>query len=316
MTTAFVFPGQGSQKAGMGRDFHDAFEESRRTFEEAAEALDLDIGAICFAPDDERLGLTEYQQPAILVTEVAMMRALGARFELTAELFGGHSLGEYSALVAAGVIPLAEAARLVRERGRLMQEAVAPGTGKMVALVHKGADAGALEDTLVRTIDGLGVDVANRNAPTQLVLSGSADDIDRALERIGEEPSLGRVRAIPLRVSAPFHSRWMAPVAEEFRATLEASAPLWSPAGADSVTSNYRGAFHAADAEALVEALTRQIAATVRWTDNMQALADAGARVIEVGPGKPLRALFAAVDIETMSITDLASAQAASAAPG
>src|SRR6516164_5095870 len=165
--TTVVFPGQGSQRAGMGRDFDERFGASRRAFEEASEALRLDVRSLCFSPD-ERLGLTEYAQPAILATEIAMLRGLAEGFGIRPDRFGGHSLGEYAALVAAGVIPFADAVRIVRERGRLMQETVPAGEGRMTAIIAEPIDLAVVQ----RALDGVAVNLANDNSPSQVVISG------------------------------------------------------------------------------------------------------------------------------------------------
>jgi [acyl-carrier-protein] S-malonyltransferase/trans-AT polyketide synthase/acyltransferase/oxidoreductase domain-containing protein len=207
--TTIVFPGQGSQRPGIGRDFDERFAASRRVFDEASDALALDLRRLCFAADD-RLGLTEYAQPAILATEVAMLHGLAEAFGLSAQRFGGHSLGEYTALVAAGVVPLDDALRIVRHRGRLMQEAVPVGRGRMVAVVGTDLDPARIASA----IDGLSVAVANDNSPEQVVLSGLADDVQTADRRLAE--SVGPpLRVVALDVSAPFHSPMMMPVSAE-----------------------------------------------------------------------------------------------------
>lgn len=303
--SVLVFPGQGSQRAGMALDFCQDFAESREVFEEASEALALDLRALC-AGEDDRLGLTEYTQPAILVAEIAMLRALRAHMGLEAARFGGHSLGEYTALVAAGVIPLREAARLVRERGRRMQEAVPRGEGAMAAVIRDPLDEGALREA----VSGLCVDLANMNAPDQIVISGGAADVDLAVARIPEHPALGGARAKRLDVSAPFHSRLMAPIEPGFRELLRESASGWDLTRAAAVVSNYTGTFHQAEAEAVVDALTRQISGGVRWVENMRALLDAGpARVLEIGPNRPLRGFFRALGVEVDAIFNTTTAR-------
>lgn len=286
-----VFPGQGVQRTGMAQDFHDAFAEARAVFDEAGDALHLDVARLCFEPDD-RLDLTEFAQPAIVTAEVAMVRVLTGHFGLAATVHGGHSLGEYSALVAAGAVPLTDAVELVRERGRLMQAAVPAGRGSMKAVVQRGLDVEALEAALT----GVAVDIANHNSPDQVVLSGLTADVDEAAGRLREVPGFERARALPLNVSAPFHSRLMAPAENAFRPLLAERAPGWNGAAAAAVTSNTTGGFHAGDADALVDALARQISAPVRWLDNMRVLVARCRRIIEVGPGKPLRAFFAALE--------------------
>jgi [acyl-carrier-protein] S-malonyltransferase/trans-AT polyketide synthase/acyltransferase/oxidoreductase domain-containing protein len=214
-TVVVVFPGQGSQRPGMAIDFCDEFPVSRQAFEEASDALGLDVRAIC-AGDDGRLDLTEYTQPCIVTAEIAMFRALESELGLAPGRFGGHSLGEYTALCAAGVLPLASAVKLVRRRGALMQTAVPVGEGAMTAVI--GADVA--ERDLAAELDGLEVDVANRNAPDQIVLSGPAAKMPTAAERVAASLGDALDKLVPLNVSAPFHSRMMRPIEPAFRAEL------------------------------------------------------------------------------------------------
>ena len=304
--TTVVFPGQGSQRAGMGRDFCERFAPSRLAYEEASDALGLDVAALCFGEDD-RLSLTEYAQPAILTTEIAMLRGLGEAFGLEPVRFGGHSLGEYTALVGAGVLPLAAAVRIVRERGRLMQQAVPVGQGRMLAVIGRDLDVAAVE----HAIAGLAVTVANDNSPEQVVLSGLADDVAVAEGRLAADATL---RLVPLDVSAPFHSPLMAGIEPAFAAVLEALAAGWDASRAAAVTSNFTGGFHGTDPAALRARLVRQISGTVRWRGNMVALADGAERIVEIGPGRPLRGFFKAVGVSIESITDVRSATRASVA--
>lgn len=307
MKAVAAFPGQGCQKAGMGRDFHDASPEARAVFEEASQTLGLDMQALCFETD-ERLALTEYQQPAILTVEIAILRYLEASFDLQFERVGGHSLGEYAALVAAGLMPLGAALNLVRERGRLMQEAVPPGQGAMAAVLAKSGEQ-LDRPAIIELAARFDVDVANDNAPNQLVLSGKTESIDAALAAVSEDPALGKTRAIRLRVSAPFHSRWMKPVASAFQPILTDSADSWDLSKAPQVTSNTSGGLHQPSADAVISALTTQITATVRWTENMQALAEPGLPIFEIGPGRPLRGFFAAAGIGCRSISTIEQAR-------
>jgi len=307
--TAVIFPGQGVQRVGMARDFYEASASARAAFAEACDALGLDLTALCFEQDD-RLALTEYAQPAILTAEIAMLRVAEQEMGFAPSRFGGHSLGEYTALVAAGVLPLAVAVRLVRERGRLMQEAVAVGQGGMRAIVQPDVDVKRLEQAL----DGLTVDVANVNCPDQVVLSGREGDLDVAVERIRSLDGYGRARAIALRVSAPFHCRLMKPAEDAFRPQLEAVADSLLTAAAGSVTCNFTGDYHAADAMLVIDRLARQISAPVQWLSNMRALAAACNRIVELGPGKPLRAFFAKLaeaKVAVVSVTDLEAARSA-----
>jgi [acyl-carrier-protein] S-malonyltransferase/trans-AT polyketide synthase/acyltransferase/oxidoreductase domain-containing protein len=302
-TTTIVFPGQGTQRAGMGQDFHSWSTAARDVYAEASDALGLDLCALCFA-DDERLGLTELAQPAILATEIAMLRAIETELGLSASTYGGHSLGEYTALVACGALPLASAVRLVRERGRLMQDAVPVGRGGMTAVIGDALDAAAIADAL----DGLTVAIANDNAASQLVLSGLSTDLPRARLRIAALPGHERVRFVDLPVSAPFHSPLMAGIAPAYESALDGARATLDPGPAADVTCNYTGEFHDADADAIVDRLIRQIAGTVRWRDNMAAIARRGGRVIEIGPGRPLRGFLKTVGIDAATITDVRSA--------
>jgi [acyl-carrier-protein] S-malonyltransferase len=298
--TALVFPGQGSQRPGMARDFHHEFPSAREAFREASDACGVDLGAICFG-DDERLNLTEFTQPCILTAEIAMLRVLREEHGLAAEWYAGHSLGEYTALVAAGVLSLGDAARLVRRRGALMQQAVPPGNGAMLAVVGRGLDI----DELRTQLEGLEVDAANHNSSSQIVVSGSATDVEEAKKRLGGK---GR-RLIPLNVSAPFHSRLMRSVEPTFAEALQTTRI--AAGEAPRVASNYTGGFHTADAATVRENLVRQISGTVRWVDNMRSIAEKTQRVLEIGPGKPLSGFFKDAGVEAQAITQLAGAREA-----
>ena len=176
---AVVFPGQGSQRPGMGKDFYEQIPVCRETYEEAADALGWDVSKMCFG-EDERLNLTEYTQPCIVTTEIAMLRGLSKRYGFASEYFGGHSLGEFTALVAAGVMPLAETLKIVQTRGKLMQEAVPVGVGGMAAVISEDIDI----EMLTKIMDGLNADVANINSTNQVVISGELPAIDETEKRI------------------------------------------------------------------------------------------------------------------------------------
>ncbi len=306
---AVVFPGQGSQKPGMGRDFYDTYAESRAVYEEASAALGYDVAALSF-DDPERLALTEFQQPAILATEIAMLAALRARHGWEPRFFGGHSLGEYTALVAAGAIGLADAVRLVALRGRLMQEAVPPGAGAMTAVIQADLDI----EWLRKAASAFEVDVANHNALDQAALSGLAPNVAAAVAGVKADQQR-RVRAIPLRVSAPFHSRHMKCVEAPLRDALQSVGRL-SGAAAVRVLSNTSGTTHTGSREHLEDSLVRQVSSTVRWVDCMRELLDRGCEVVEVGPGRPLRGFFASLGLEIRSVTTVATVAAASKEPG
>lgn len=218
--TALVFPGQGTQRTGMGRDFYDNIPASRDTFEEASQALGCDVASLCFE-DDYRLNLTEYAQPCILTTEIAMFRGLQSLYGFEPDFFGGHSLGEYTALVAANVIPFSDALKTVRARGRLMQQASPPRTGCMAAVIAENLDI----DDIRHTLEGLSLDVANINSSGQVVISGRADSMDIAQIRLEQAAKNNQpIRFVPLNVSAPFHSRFMLGIRDAFRDVLESIA--------------------------------------------------------------------------------------------
>lgn len=301
--TAVVFPGQGSQRTGMARDFYLELESSRRTFEEASDASGLDLAALCFEPD-ARLGLTEFTQPALLTAEVAMYRGLRDEMGLCASYFGGHSLGEYSALVAADVLPLASAVQLVRLRGRLMQSAAPPGSGGMVVLCAPDI-ATHITPELARTWD---CDVACCNSPNQIVLAGTRAALATATEAaVALTPE--NLDVVVLDVSAPFHCRQQAAIVEGLRAALLGIGELLCPERASHTTCNATGRFHRDDLTSLVDALAAQVSCTVRWSDNMQRLCDVADPIYEIGPSRPLSSLFASLGRKTVAITSLRAAR-------
>lgn len=304
MSCAVVFPGQGSQRVGMARDFHERFAVSRAVFEEASEALGLDLAALCFE-DSDQLDLTEFTQPAILTAEIAMLRALEQELGFAATHYGGHSLGEYTALTAAGALPLASAVRLVRRRGALMQAAVPAGEGAMSAVIGSG-----IVDRIASVeLDDLGVDVANKNSVDQVVISGPTAGIATAEQRIEAELSGSEHQVVRLNVSAPFHSRMMRGIEPEFRRELDSASSGFSPERSTVVTSNLRGGFHRP--EDMLDALVGQISGTVDFIANMRALAAAAERVVEVGPNKPLRRFFSTLGVDVTSIINVRGAEKA-----
>lgn len=299
-----VFPGQGSQRAGMARDFHDEFPLAREVFTEASDALGFDVAKLCF-DDDPRLDLTEFTQPAIVTAELAMLRVIQSEWGLAPTAFGGHSLGEYSALCGAGVLPLAQAVRLVHRRGALMQAAVPVGAGAMSAIVA----ARVVEAGIDELIADLGVDVANLNSLDQLVISGPTSGVEAAEARIAGKLSPGAHEVIRLNVSAPFHSRLMRGIEAEFRAELEAAAPHMKVSFATRVSSNLRGGFHAGTLDDLLAALTGQISGTVDWLANMRVLSANADRIVEIGPNRPLKRFFGTLGVEITSIINVKTAR-------
>lgn len=283
MSTVIVFPGQGCQKQGMAQDFVAAHPESRAVFEEASDALGLDLQALC-TQDDPRLHLTEFTQPAILTAEIAMLRALQAEHGLGAERWAGHSLGEYTALVAAGALDLASAVRVVRERGRRMQSAVPAGVGAMAAIIQPELEISAVRACLNQA------DIANHNAPNQVVISGASAEVQAATERYRSTEQGSRAKIRMLKVSAPFHSRLMAPIEADFRTLL--AEQTWEPMASTAVLSNITGQPYSGTLKGLLDGLTAQISGTVRWVDCMSTIIEDASGIIEIGPGRPLRGFF------------------------
>jgi len=303
--TAIVFPGQGSQRHGMGKDFYESIPECRQIYEQASDALGWDVAALCFG-EDERLNLTAYAQPSIVVTEIAMLKAIIDKYGITPDVFGGHSLGEYTALVAAGVLPLETVLRIVHIRGSLMQEAVPVGEGGMAAVIRKDLSTRMIRELL----SDLPIDVANINSPNQIVISGRSRAMPEAEERLvkalaDENPA----RFVALNVSAPFHSRFMQTIEEPFEDELACVRRQLKAENAVRVTSNFTGGFHSADGEEIIERLVAQLSGTVQWCDNMRAIASQADRVYEIGPNRPLRDFFKTIGVTCISLTTLSSAE-------
>ncbi|MBN2397439.1 MAG: ACP S-malonyltransferase [Deltaproteobacteria bacterium] len=302
---AVVFPGQGSQRPGMGKDFYDAIPVSGDAYREASDALGWDVAAMCFE-DDERLNLTEYSQPCILATEIAMFRGLQLLYGFAPGYFGGHSLGEYTALVAAGVLSFPDALKTVQARGRLMQEATPVGMGAMAAVIADGLDV----ERVLEALEGLPVDLANDNSADQVVISGEAKAVSEAEERlrksVGDNPSF---RFIPLNVSAPFHSRFMETIEGRFREVLRGIEGRMQPAEARQVTANFTGLFHSDKSGEIIDRMVSQLSHTVQWRKNMNTLAAVADSIFEVGPGRPLKGFFKTVHLECQSITTFSGAQ-------
>lgn len=284
MMVAFVFPGQGSQYAGMGKDLADNFSQARQVFEEASDALGLDLARLCFEGPEEDLRLTANTQPAILTASVAALRVVEQEYGVAPAYAAGHSLGEYSALVCAGALSLADAVRTVRQRGLFMQEAVPVGVGTMAAIM--GLDHEVLEEICRQAAEGEVVAPANFNSPGQVVIAGHVGAIDRAIVLARER---GAKRALPLPVSAPFHCSLMMPAAERLARTL-AELPV-TPLGLP-VVSNVEAAPNS-DPLRLKELLVRQVSAPVRWDESVANMARLGVeRFVEIGPGKVLCGLI------------------------
>ena len=304
MTIACVFPGQGSQKVGMGKALADAFVESRSAFDEVDDALGIPLSRLCFEGPEKDLQLTANTQPAILATSIAAWRALAAH-GIRPAFVAGHSLGEYSALVAAGAIGLADAAIAVRRRGQYMQEAVPVGMGAMAAIL--GLDLPAVEAACREAAQGQVVSPANINSPGQVVIAGHRQAVDRASALA---KAAGAKRTVPLPVSAPFHCALMAPAKERLARDL-ASVAFRDP---EVPLVNNVDALVIRTADDCREGLVRQVSAPVRWLEVVETLAREGVdTVIEVGPGTVLSGLVKKIDkgLRVWNVEDPASLEAA-----
>lgn len=282
--TAFVFPGQGSQYVGMGKELWAQFAIAKEVFHEAEEALGFALTRLCFDGPEADLKLTENTQPAILTTSVAALRVLELETPLRPAVVAGHSLGEYSALVAAGALRFSDAARVVRERGRLMQQAVPPGEGAMAVLI--GLEMDAVQQLCSDASQGDVVSPANYNGGGQVVIAGAKNAVARAMVLAKER---GAKRAMELPVSAPFHCALMAPAAEGLQKVL---TPITIHPFTISVVSNVEAEVNLS-ADRVKALLTEQAVRPVRWEESIKKLAALGCtRVLEIGPGKVLKGLI------------------------
>ena len=291
MKTAIIFPGQGAQYPGMGREVYEKYPAAREVFDEADRALGFSLSALCFEGPEDQLKLTENTQPAILTMSMAAYRVLEGR-GVRPDFVAGHSLGEYSALVAAGALTLADAVSLVRRRGRYMQEAVPVGDGAMAALL--GIEFNAVLAVCERAAEGQIVTPANLNSPGQVVIAGHREAVERAVKLAKEA---GAKRAVLLQVSAPFHCALLKPAEDRLAMDLEACAfadlkfPLVTNVDAAPILT----------AEAARVALKRQVSRPVRWQQSVEFMLAQGVRTfVEAGPGRVLSGLVRAIDKSVM----------------
>lgn len=300
---AFVFPGQASQYSGMGKELAEKYPVARAVFDEADKALGFSVSKLCFEGTEDDLKLTANTQPAILTVSVAAGRVLAEK-GIAPDFVAGHSLGEYSALVAAGSVKFADAVKLVHKRGTYMQEAVPAGQGAMAAIM--GLSPAVVQDACKRAAEGEICSPANLNSPEQTVISGHAGAVKRAVEIASQ---LGAKRSMVLPVSAPFHSALMTPAQEKLEKDLNAAkfedlqVPLVTNVDADSIRQG----------EEARSALIRQVTMPVRWEESMRMLLDEGVNTfVEVGPGRVLTGLMRQIErsVATLNVEDEKSLQA------
>ena len=302
---AFIFPGQGSQHPGMGKDLADNFPAAKQIFEEADRSVGFALSDLCFNGPAEELQLTENTQPAILTTSIAALRAMQAEEFPAPNFVAGHSLGEYSALVAANALSLSDAVKIVRARGGYMQEAVPVGTGAMAAIL--GADLQTVKDACDEAAQGEVCSPANINSPAQIVIAGDTAAIDRAIPILKER---GAKRAIKLNVSAPFHCALMKPAQDRLAGDLEKAefrdltVPVVTNVDAKAVVSGKEAR----------ESLVRQVSQPVRWLESVEFLITQGVQTfVEIGPGKVLSGLVRQInrDVRCVNVEDAASLRSA-----
>ncbi len=292
--TAFIYPGQGAQKAGMGADFYENCPEARELFDQAGEALGLDMAALCFEENDQ-LNLTEYTQAALVTTTLAMTRVV-EKHGIHADMTAGLSLGEYSAIAAAGGMSELDAIRLVRKRGILMQNTVPAGEGAMCAVM--AMDAGKIEE-VIAPIDG--VSIANYNCPGQIVITGEKHGVEQAAEALKEA---GAKRTVMLNVSGPFHSPMLIPAGEKLAGELAdvQMSPLKIPYVTNVTTEII------SDISRTKELLKEQVSSPVRWMQSMEVMIENGVDTfIEIGPGRTLAGFMKKInrDVKVYNIAAL-----------
>lgn len=301
---AFIFPGQGSQYVGMGSDFYEKFEESKKIFDEANEVLNMDLKGICFNGTEEDLKKTENTQPAILATSIAILKAMQSR-GIDCEYTAGLSLGEYSSLVMSGSLEFKDALKVVKERGRFMQEAVPQGVGGMAAIL--GLNKENIPSVLLSTKKFGVVEVANYNSPEQVVLSGDVEGLKIACE---EAIKLGAKKAVPLSVSAPFHSSLLSSAGERLKNEL---STVQFHQSNKKMVSNVDGKM-IANIDEIKPKLVNQVSQSVLWQQSVELMINEGVNTfVEIGPGKSLSGFVKRIgkamgkEVKALSVTDVVS---------
>lgn len=298
---AVVFPGQGAQKRGMAQDFYENFEVARNIFAVANQYLPFDVNALCFEENDQ-LQQTAYTQPCIVTAEIAMFESLRhALADFEPQYFGGHSLGEYAALVAAQVLPFDVAIQLVGKRGELMQNAGIDGG--MAAIIREPLPLAELEAKAKQ----YEIDIANDNSSSQVVLSGEQQALNALVAEL-EQAYGADIRCVMLKVSAPFHSRHMKDIEQTFLAFLNQFKDSFNANSADKVVSNYLGRFYQKNTDEIIQALANQLSGSVKWRQNMEALISKTQSILELGPNRPLRGFFKTLGVDVASVINIRSA--------
>ncbi len=318
MKLGFVFTGQGSQRIGMGQDFHEKFPVARELFSQASDAIQVDLEKLCFQENDE-INQTENTQPALLVTEVAIYESLKEKYKgqreirisqgeneeeqvllhLSGDFFAGHSLGEYSALVAADVIDFLDAVKIVRKRGLLMRSCIPAGEFRMAALIHDDLEKTNYSEILLSS----GVEIANLNTKNQIVISGQKKTIGDVSEELRAQ--IEGITVIELNVQSPFHSSFMKAMEEEYKSYLLEFAQNFKYKNCTKVLSNFTGKRH--EKGELIDNLVHQVSSSVKWVENMKGMLSLCDKIYEIGPNRVLGKFFVSLKNEVANGQDVKS---------